>query len=406
MRVELASTSPARESHRWRGPFVWAVLLANCLGAAFGADRLEGVALPVETGEGVVYTNARVAGVPWSIHLVQVNRKNPAFEMQTPHALNRVLGLCTLSQLAAGASSASNTPLAALNGDYFERGGPYAGHPRGLQIVAGDLVSAPMGGATFWIDQARQPHLENVVARFRVTWPDGGTSAFGLNGPRGTYGVVLYTSSLGPSTRTSRGRELVLEPVDGASFSPLAIGATVRARVREVRLEGNTPLTPQTMVLSVGPSLRSADRAITGTALTLTLATAPELRGARSALSGGPILIHGGVREKLAKPDYTGPWPFEWRSRWERHPRSAVGWNATHYFLLQVDGHQANLSAGMTLDELGDYLAQLGCTEAMNLDGGGSSALWFQGQIVSEPSDGCERPIANGLVVATQPAFP
>ena len=36
----------------------------------------------------------------------------------------------------------------------------------------------------------------------------------------------------------------------------------------------------------------------------------------------------------------------------ERHPRSAVGWNADSYFLVEVDGRQRGLSVGMTLEEL------------------------------------------------------
>ena len=82
----------------------------------------------------------------------------------------------------------------------------------------------------------------------------------------------------------------------------------------------------------------------------------------------------------------------------ERHPRTAIGWNAGNYFLVEVDGRQENLSVGMTLDELADYMARLGCEEAMNLDGGGSATLWFDGKVRNSPCDGKERPVANSLV--------
>jgi exopolysaccharide biosynthesis protein len=64
-----------------------------------------------------------------------------------------------------------------------------------------------------------------------------------------------------------------------------------------------------------------------------------------------------------------------------------------------VDGRQRRLSVGMTLDELSAYLVELGCTDAMNLDGGGSATLWFNGLIRNRPCDGHERAIANCLVV-------
>jgi exopolysaccharide biosynthesis protein len=56
----------------------------------------------------------------------------------------------------------------------------------------------------------------------------------------------------------------------------------------------------------------------------------------------------------------------------------------------------------MTLEELGAYLASLGCTDAMNLDGGGSATLWAGGAIRNQPSDGSERPIANALAIVRQ----
>ena len=49
-------------------------------------------------------------------------------------------------------------------------------------------------------------------------------------------------------------------------------------------------------------------------------------------------------------------------------------------------------------------MLRLGCTEAMNLDGGGSSTLWADGTVRNSPCDGQERPIANGLVVLRIPS--
>jgi exopolysaccharide biosynthesis protein len=104
----------------------------------------------------------------------------------------------------------------------------------------------------------------------------------------------------------------------------------------------------------------------------------------KTAIGGGPALVRNG---KLA----------EWHSAQSRHPRSAIGWNKTHIFLVEVDGRQRNLSVGMTWGELADYMIKLGCEEAMNLDGGGSATLWFFGQVVNSPSQGDERGMANAL---------
>ena len=54
----------------------------------------------------------------------------------------------------------------------------------------------------------------------------------------------------------------------------------------------------------------------------------------------------------------------------------------------------------MSLVELGDALIALGAGQAMNLDGGGSSALWVKGEIVNFPSDPTgERAVGNALVI-------
>jgi len=84
-----------------------------------------------------------------------------------------------------------------------------------------------------------------------------------------------------------------------------------------------------------------------------------------------------------------------------RHPRSAIALSSdsTQLLLVVVDGRRA-WSVGMTLTELGDLLSSLGARDGMNLDGGGSSALWVRGALVNFPSDpNGERAVGNALVV-------
>jgi exopolysaccharide biosynthesis protein len=82
------------------------------------------------------------------------------------------------------------------------------------------------------------------------------------------------------------------------------------------------------------------------------------------------------------------------------HPRTAVGLSADgrQLFLLVADGRRAEV-AGPTLPELAALMVELGACTALNLDGGGSSALWLRERIVNQPSDLVERPVANHLAV-------
>ena len=128
-----------------------------------------------------------------------------------------------------------------------------------------------------------------------------------------------------------------------------------------------------------------------GDEVQLSTATLPDLAGAEMAIGGGPRLVVDG------KP-MSG-----WKSPNQRHPRTALGWNKDFIYLMLVDGRQAGLSVGMSFQEMADYFIKIGCTHAMNLDGGGSASMWLLGNVVSSPSEGQERPVANGLVVVKKP---
>lgn len=82
------------------------------------------------------------------------------------------------------------------------------------------------------------------------------------------------------------------------------------------------------------------------------------------------------------------------------HPRTAVGLSQngrTMYFVV-ADGRRPGVP-GMTLPELAQFMDELGACVAMNLDGGGSTAMWLEDEIVNQPSDGAERKVADHLAV-------
>jgi Phosphodiester glycosidase len=84
-----------------------------------------------------------------------------------------------------------------------------------------------------------------------------------------------------------------------------------------------------------------------------------------------------------------------------RHPRTLAGVRADGRLLLvTVDGRRAGWSAGVTLAEAARVMRSLGAREALNLDGGGSTAMVVRGRTVNRPSDPTgERPVSDALVV-------
>ena len=84
-----------------------------------------------------------------------------------------------------------------------------------------------------------------------------------------------------------------------------------------------------------------------------------------------------------------------------KQPRTAVGWVETnHLKLVVVDGRSEGYSRGVTMTELAQIMADLGCACAYNIDGGGSSAMYFNGSIINQPSNGGERDTSDILYIA------
>ncbi len=68
------------------------------------------------------------------------------------------------------------------------------------------------------------------------------------------------------------------------------------------------------------------------------------------------------------------------------HPRTAIGYTSNnHLVILVVDGRQSK-SRGVSLEELAQMMKQLKCYEALNLDGGGSSAIVVNGKLLNRPA--------------------
>lgn len=79
-------------------------------------------------------------------------------------------------------------------------------------------------------------------------------------------------------------------------------------------------------------------------------------------------------------------------------PRTAIGQTSTGLIhVIVVDGRNAD-SAGCTTAELAQYLLSQGCVTAFNLDGGGSSTIWYNGSVINVPSDGSQRVVAQAWV--------
>ena len=133
---------------------------------------------------------------------------------------------------------------------------------------------------------------------------------------------------------------------------------------------------------------------------TATTAQALVDAGVWNTCSFGPALVNGGtVLQGI--DDVEVDTNFGNHSIQGNQPRTALGWVGTgHYMLVVVDGRDEGYSRGATMTELARIMADLGCQVAYNLDGGGSSAMYWNGGIINRPSNGGERATSDILYIA------
>lgn len=110
--------------------------------------------------------------------------------------------------------------------------------------------------------------------------------------------------------------------------------------------------------------------------------------GVFDAVGGAPLMLENGQPTGVCN------------SACGRQPRTGIGVTADGQILLVVvDGRQPRWSLGPTIGEFARIMQDLGAVTALNLDGGGSTEMVVEGEVVNRPSDGHQRPISNAVLV-------
>lgn len=117
----------------------------------------------------------------------------------------------------------------------------------------------------------------------------------------------------------------------------------------------------------------------------------------QTAVGGGPVLLHdGGIRvTNNEEMKFTG------KAINDKHPRTAMGYTADgRLIVLVIQGRTPGIAEGADLLQQAKILKDIGCYEALNLDGGGSSCMLINGKETIMPSDkGLQRPVPAVFIV-------
>jgi exopolysaccharide biosynthesis protein len=296
--------------------------------------------------------------------------------------------------------AARHGAIAAINGGFFNRDN---GEPTGLLKVGGELVSdasrlkgaviitnLPTGQMALEFDQLSA----KVTMRFHAAGREWEVPIDGVDTTRERGKLMLYTPAYHEDTDTApTGTEWVL------NHDPL--------RVVDVRpASGQTPIPRRGAALSYGGLDLPPPLAALAMGVTVTFETRWTSLGEVpiDSLDRSDHIINGaGLLRRRGEPivDWTDEGLNLATFVDARHPRTIIGTDREGFiWLAAVDGRQPDYSIGMTFADLQRLCDRLGLTDALNLDGGGSTTMVVRDRVVNRPSDpGGPRPVSDAIVV-------
>lgn len=342
-------------------------------------------------GEGVRHISWSSVEPRWSGDLI-IADWNASISLKTIKANQQLLGYEKTQVMAQNyAHSTQRNVIAAINGDFYKRGGV----PVHSQVIEGEILKPAVSRDALAITEDGSFHMGNFRYSASLSQSNKRTELNGLNQARGENELVLYNSYYGDSTKTNAyGYEILLKQL---SFKPINEAESFLVVEQTTATQGLIP--KGHVVLSAHgnriPDLKS-----------ISVGDTVEITHKLSYLSiledtsyyDYPIVeFMGGSKTFIRSGEVDGNWP-------ERHPRSAIGFNAdsTKVYLFTVDGRQEH-SIGMTLTEMGHVMKEFGVWHALNLDGGGSTTLILNDRVVNAPSDATgQRWVSNALLLVQE----
>jgi hypothetical protein len=273
--------------------------------------------------------------------------------------------------------------IAAINAGYFNQ----QGMPLGLLVKAGELIASPIYGRTLLgITRERRLFIDQTDQTLAVAFPGQNRQPMrfhAVNLPRQRDQVVLYTSRYGARTGTRPDPEAI-------ELQVLSDGTVQQMGVANLAIPADGYV-----ISAQGQSARWLKaQAFTGMRALIYSQLLSRWENLFHLMGGGPRLLRQGQMSLTAEQERFRPDITQGRA-----PRTAFGIGRQgEWLLLVADGRQRH-SKGLTLTELAQLLKEKGAWEALNFDGGGSSAMVIGSQVVNQPSDGQERPVASALLL-------
>ena len=338
-----------------------------------------------------VYSSA-----PWNINVIEVDLTDNRISLSTVKGLDKISqSREKLSQIVNRKNETGTKILAAINADFFYSDGNILNN----QISNGEFVKGIYSKKSqFAVSYSNKPSIEVYNFYASVKSKKGNKILINAcNVKRGVDSIVVFNHYWGETTNTRGGGiEYRLLPLDSIKSN-----LKFRAIVTAIN-DSNSVITNNNYILSCsGTAARKTEMFAIKDTVIVSLGLTPQIEPIKELFGGSPCIVKGGadvsseqsIPERVSKKILT-----------LCHPRTAIGFNKdkNKLYLVAVDGRQ-KISAGMSLKELSEFMIYIGCYEALNLDGGGSTTMIVKNKIVNFPSDLTgERKIGNALLLLTE----
>ena len=332
------------------------------------------------------YSNAEIVEVEKGVKHVRMikyynNRPVRINIVELSQGLNKNLSVepSIASETLAARQKISNiatreNAIVAINGGYFK---PQTGVPLGTLMINKKVYTGPIyDRVAMGIFDNNKYEMARVQLKANVETNIGGLKIDNVNQPRMlSVHTIVYTPDWGEySPPTPRyGKQIVIED-----------GRLVKSSYGRCKI-------PKNGFVIVGAE-KNLNKIINAKRFRLNIKINPEWKDVNHIISGGPYLIKNG-------DIYVDMTAQKLSSIGGRNPRTAIGYTSdNHLIMLTADGREG-ASIGLTLMELANLMKELGCVNAMNLDGGGSTVMYVNGQVVNKPPIHGGIPLSHTLTV-------
>ena len=337
--------------------------------------------------------NLKINGLEQVINILEVDISTNKIKIKPVLSYDSIYGFELLSEIAQ-----KHKAYAAINAGFFYE----YGEPSGMVVIDGEIITGSTGKyPVFIIDEgiAQLKQVETLLylkpVKDKTQLNSLKSDKINVDGKPGEW--VLYTRRYGTDNRVKRDNitlvienNILTEIVKSDKETKIPPNGMLATYIEQLPKQGSN-------------SLRDGELQVNSLTIPFTIGEEvkleykPDLGINAQAYECGSWII----KDKEIVISEKDPWVGVLTNR---DPRTAIGIKESgEVVIITVDGRQPGYSYGFMARELGEFLVQYGVKDAAMLDGGASTEMIIEGEIINRPSfRASERPLAGAIIVEVE----